>query len=468
MHLSLFNTRTRTKQVFTPQKKNIVTLYTCGPTVYNFMHIGNLRTFVFEDLLKRTLRAQGYRVKHIMNITDVGHLTDDADQGEDKMEKAARGAGKNVWELATFYTDRFLQDVRALQILPPSKYTKATDHINEQITLVQTLEKKGYTYRTSDGVYFDTAKFPTYGALAGMRHLAGIEEGARIGKHEEKRNPSDFALWKFSPKGHARQMEWDSPWGVGFPGWHIECSAMAMKYLGATLDIHCGGIDHIPVHHTNEIAQSEAATGKPFARFWCHGEFLLMGNDKMAKSAGNFITLQDILARGYDPLAYRYFLLQTHYRKQMNFTWDALDAAAAGYRKLIERLSNAAPSKNIDKELLQKITAAMHDDLNAPRALSLIWKAVKKSGPVDGAMVQAVFRADALLGLDLKKHVQGYKRERRAAQKIPKEIAAIAKERDAARQAKNWKKSDELRDVLAAKGWVVNDMPTGTALSKQH
>ena len=290
--LKLFNTLTRRLATFKPLRGKTIGLYTCGPTVYNYAHIGNLRTYVFEDILKRTLLGAGYRIKHVMNITDVGHLTNDSNLGEDKIEAGARREGKSAWNIAKFYTRAFQHDLRALNVLFPDVWCRATAHIKEQIALIKTLERKGYTYLTSDGVYFDTKKFRAYGVLVGKEGLRGLQEGARIEKHPEKRNPTDFALWKLSPStgtlrqgsGHKRQMEWSSPWGVGFPGWHIECSAMSMKYLGATFDIHCGGIDHIPIHHTNEIAQSEAATGKPFARYWLHGEFLTIDGGRMGKS----------------------------------------------------------------------------------------------------------------------------------------------------------------------------------------
>ncbi len=318
MELYLYNTLNRKKEIFKPIQDKKVGLYTCGPTVYNFAHIGNLRTFIFEDILKRALLYNGYRVKHIMNITDVGHLTGDRDMGEDKMEKGAQREGKTAWEIAEFYTRAFKQDMTHLNILEPTLWCKATDTIPEQIELIKTLEDKEFTYNISDGVYFDTSKFEGYTKLSNQ-DLEALQEGARVERNPEKRNATDFALWKFSPEGVKRQMEWDSPWGVGFPGWHIECSAMSMKFLRDQLDIHCGGVDHIDVHHTNEIAQSEAATGNKFFNFWMHGAFLIIsGGKKMAKSDGNFLTLDStFIQNGIDPRVYRISTYQTHYRTPM-------------------------------------------------------------------------------------------------------------------------------------------------------
>ncbi len=314
--LKLYNTRTREKEVFKPLHSTTVGLYTCGPTVYNYVHLGNLRSYLFEDILKRTLKRLKFTVQHVMNITDVGHLTDDADQGEDKMEKGAAREGKTAWEVAAFFTDACKRDMADLNILEPSIWCRATDHIPEQIALVKTLIDKGYTYETTDGIYFDTTKFPRYGDFAHL-DTQSLQAGVRVDMGEKK-NPHDFALWKFSPPGSTRQMEWVAFGKMGFPGWHVECSAMAMKYLGEQFDIHCSGIDHIPVHHTNEIAQSEAATGvTPWVRFWLHNEFLSVGKEKMSKSGENFVTLQTIKDKGHSTLAFRYFILQAHYRKQL-------------------------------------------------------------------------------------------------------------------------------------------------------
>ena len=442
MDLKLYNSLTRKKAEFKPLNGDSVSLYTCGPTVYNYLHIGNLRTYVFEDVLRRVLQHNGLTVNHVMNITDVGHLTDDADSGEDKLEKAAKKEGKDVWELSQFYTKQFQKDFAALGILTPTKYTLATDYIEQQIALVNTLEEKGFTYSTSDGVYFDTSKFKKYGKLMGEANLKGLQEGARVEKNSEKLNPTDFALWKFSPKDSKRQMEWDSPWGKGFPGWHVECSAMAQSELGDTIDIHCGGIDHIPVHHSNEIAQSEAAAGKPFAKWWCHGEFLVIDEARMGKSKGNFITLGTLVKKNYDPLAYRYLLLQTHYRKQLNFTWESLDAAQKTLEKMVARLATVTPTPMRHDALYHDIEKALNDDLNAPKAIGIIWKALKKRGPVDPDIVATILLFDDILGLDLAAKVA----RKKATQDLPKNIQKLLDAREDARLKKNWEESDALRE----------------------
>ncbi len=397
MTLQLFNSLSRKKEDFVPLHSPRVGLYTCGPTVYNYQHIGNYRTYIFEDVLKRSLKFFGFDPLHVMNITDVGHLTSQADEGEDKMEAGARREGKTAWEIARFYTDAFLKDCASLNLLPPDVLCRATDHIPEQIGLIQRLQDKGFLYKTADGLYFDARKFPAYGCLMGKGHLAGIREGARVEANPDKKSPLDFAVWKFSPPGTKRQMEWDSPWGRGFPGWHIECSAMAMKYLGESFDIHCGGVDHIPIHHTNEIAQSEAATGKLFVNYWLHGEFLLMNSAKMAKSDGSFVTLSDLSERGVHPLDYRYHCLTAHYRKQLDFTWEALESSKTARRRLKDAAASfksaakkpacdpRSRSESVPERLqegrytpacadsLGAFRAALGDDLNMPEALSVLW-----------------------------------------------------------------------------------------------
>ncbi len=376
MAIRLYNTLTQRKDEFAPIEPGKIRLYTCGPTVYNYAHIGNLRTYVFEDVLKRVLTTGGYQVRHVMNVTDVGHLTSDADVGEDKMEKGAAREGKTVWEIAEFYWQAFRRDMARLNLLEPDVWCKATDHIAEQITMVQTLEQKGYTYTIEDGVYFDTSRLRDYGKLARL-DVAGLQAGARVEMVAGKRNTTDFALWKFSPKDKQRLMEWPSPWGVGFPGWHIECSAMALKYLGERVDIHCGGVDHIAVHHTNEIAQAEAALGHQWVNCWLHAEFLVIPRgqsgetEKMAKS-GEFLKLDVLVEKGYDPLDYRYFCLGAHYRQQLAFTWEALDAAkiAMGRLKRIVldlRKEYRDGQKPIERWMAEFREAA-EDDLNMPRA----------------------------------------------------------------------------------------------------
>ena len=396
--LHLYDNYERRLREFTPlHAGGEVGLYTCGPTVYDYQHIGNFRTFLFEDLLRRVLEWNGYRVRHVMNVTDVGHLTSDADDGEDKMEKGARRTGKSAWEIAKIYTEDFLSDLKRLHIEDPTVLCRATDHIREQIDFIVDIEKNGFTYRTPDGIYFDTAKQPDYGYLARL-DVKGLEAGKRV-ELGAKRHITDFALWKFSPEGEKRQMEWDSPWGKGFPGWHIECSAMAQKYLGDYFDIHCGGEDHISVHHTNEIAQTEARVGTRLANFWMHGYFLLLNDAKMAKSAGEFLRVQSLVDRGYDPLAYRYLCLTGHYRGQLNFTWNALDAAATA----LDRLRNGvyalrdAPQSAPDAALVERFGNEINDDLNLPRALAVAWEALRGELPA-GVKRATLVRFDTRAG----------------------------------------------------------------------
>lgn len=455
--MQLYNTLTRTKEDFHPINGHDVGLYTCGPTVYNFAHIGNLRTYLFEDLLVRTLKHHGYQVNHVMNITDVGHLTDDGDQGEDKMEKGSAREGKTAWDIAQFYTEAFQEDIAALNILEPSVWCKATDHIQEQIAQVQALIDAGMTYETSDGIYFDTTKLADYGKLAQLDKQQ-LQEGSRV-EMGEKKNPHDFALWKFSKPGEKRQMEWFA-FGKrkGFPGWHIECSAMSMKYLGEQFDIHCGGIDHIPVHHTNEIAQAESVTGKkPWVNYWMHGEFLTIKDAKMAKSGDNFITLRTLHEKGYDPLAYRFFLLQTHYRKQVTFSWEALDAAQEGLKNLRKKVVSLDPSIQANHGLEEDFFEAMYDDLNAPEALAVLQRGLKE-GTVS---TQTVVEFDKILGLDLHKITE------KEVVEIPAEVQELLAMRAESRDEKNWQRSDELRDELAAMGYVVSDTDEGQTIEKK-
>jgi cysteinyl-tRNA synthetase len=455
--LKLYDNYTRSLREFTPLKSGSVGMYTCGPTVYDYQHIGNFRTFLFEDVLKRVLEWNGYRVLHVMNITDVGHLVSDADEGEDKMEKGSRRTGKSAWEIARLYTESFLEDMRALNIEPPTKLPRATDHIPEQIEFIADLEKKGYTYRTSDGIYFDTSKQPDYGYLARL-DKAGLEAGKRV-DIGEKRDPTDFALWKFSPPEAKRQMEWDSPWGKGFPGWHIECSAMAQEYLGDFFDIHCGGEDHIAVHHTNEIAQTEARVGTRLANFWMHGYFLLEGDSKMAKSAGEFLRLKTLTDRGYDPLAYRYLCLTAHYRSQLNFTWDALDAAATGLDRLRTGFYSLPGGGEADAGYLERFTAEVNDDLKVPQALALAWEVLR--GELPPATRKATLaRFDRVFGLEL----AAWQPKRET---IPETVQALAAARAAAREAKNWAEADRRRAELHAAGWEIEDGPTGYTLKRR-
>ena len=461
----LHNTATRHKDEFTPQNPQNVTMYCCGPTVYNFAHIGNLRTYIFEDLLARTIRLR-HPLTHVMNVTDVGHLVSDADDGEDKMELGAAREGKSAWDIAKFYEEKFWADYDALHCTRPTVVSRATQHIKEMIALVKTLEDKGYTYRTSDGIYYDTSKFERYDALVGHARISGLQGGARVEMSDEKRNPTDFALWKFSPKDKKRQMEWDSPWGVGFPGWHIECSSMAMKYLGHTLDIHCGGIDHVTIHHTNEIAQSEAATGQKYVNYWVHGEFLILRSGKMSKSGGTFVTLDVLKEKGYDPLAYRYLCLSAHYRTQLEFSYESMDSAAKSLknlRALAVQAKQAAAALETEKSKAwkDKFTAAMEDDLNAPKALALVWEAVRSAELSAAEKVDFLTFADSILALDL------FKEEAAPKADIPAQVQALLDARAAARKAKEWKKSDELRDAIAQAGYLVKDTPQGQQVEKK-
>lgn len=458
----LFNTLSRKKEKFTTLTPGEVKLYACGPTVYHYAHIGNLRTYVFEDLLVRALRRANYKVTHVMNITDVGHLVGDGDQGEDKMEEGARRTGKNIWEIADFYSKVFFSDLAKLNIQSPQIIPKATDHIPEMIELVQKLEKKGFVYRTSDGLYYDTSKFPAYGDFARL-DLDNLEAGKRVAVGD-KRSPTDFALWKFSPAGEKRQMEWDSPWGKGFPGWHIECSAMAMKYLGETFDLHCGGIDHIPVHHTNEIAQSEAATGKRFANFWMHGEFLNEDSGKMSKSKGEFLTLSVLERDGFDPLEYRFLLLQAHYRSSVKFSYDALKAAQSGYRGIVERLKEWKSEARVQfsPAMIERRAAfdrCLFDDLNMPEVISVLFSVLKDSGLTPAERKTLVLDFDSVLGLKLE---EASVRE----DSISPEAQGFVTARDEARQRKDWAESDRLRGELQKLGFKVDDTPKGTKVSK--
>ncbi|MSR75995.1 MAG: cysteine--tRNA ligase [Candidatus Ryanbacteria bacterium] len=454
MAVTLFDSLTRSERPFEPLVGATVRLYTCGPTVYRSQHIGNYRTFIFEDTLRRMLLASGWRVKHVMNITDVGHLVSDADDGEDKVEREARLTGKTAWDIAKYYEKEFIEDIAALNILPPTKLVRATEHITEQRALIKILEKKGFTYRTADGIYFDTSKLANYGELAG-RDQRTIQAGSRVAIGE-KQNSTDFALWKFSKTAEKkRDMEWPSPWGVGFPGWHIECSAMSMKYLGKTLDIHCGGADHREIHHPNEIAQSEAATGKTFSRFWMHSAFLTVKGEKMAKSSPETnITIAILRERGFDPLDFRYFVLGTHYRKPLSFSWEALEGARTARLKLVGSLANLPKRKaRADDDMKKDILAAFADNLAAPQALARLWQGIRES-----ASRPAVLWADHLFGLNLA-HVP-------VTSPIPLDIQALADAREAYRQSKDWQKSDEMREKLTALGWRVEDTPHGPVVHK--
>ena len=464
MKLYLYNSLTRKKEEFYSIKSGEVGLYTCGPTVYNYAHIGNLRTYIFEDILKRVLIYNGYEVKHVMNITDVGHLSGDRDMGEDKIEKGAAREGKSAWEIADFYTQAFIKDIAQLNILNPDIWVKATDTLPEQIALIKTLEEKGYTYRTADGIYFDTSKFKDYTKLS-HQNLEALQEGARVERNPEKRNPTDFALWKFSPRESKRQMEWDSPWGVGFPGWHLECSAMSMKFLGDQLDIHCGGTDHINVHHTNEIAQSEAATGKRFFNFWMHGAFLIIaGGKKMAKSAENFLTLENaFLKNEINPLTYRFAAFLTHYRKPMEFSDDGIEAARNGLLHLQNQVRQVVAAGTgsddaISAEYKNKFLEAVNDDLNMPRAMALIQEMLK-SGISEDEKLATILDFDRVLGLNLDQLDQ--------EQALPEAVQKRVDARLKAREGKDFATSDRLRAEIEAMGYLVQDTKDGMKVIKK-
>ncbi len=471
--MKIYNTLTRQVDELQPLNPPVVTIYTCGPTVYDYAHIGHWFTYVRWDTLIRTLKATGMQPKWVMNITDVGHLVSDADEGEDKLEKGARREGKTAWEVAKFYTDDFIEGMKALNILTPDEMPRATEHIAEQIELIKKLEEKGYTYTTSDGVYYDTSKFEGYAAFARL-DLDDLQEGARVAVNPEKRNPTDFALWKFSPKDRKRDMEWDSPWGKGFPGWHIECSAMSMKYLGETLDIHTGGIDHVPVHHTNEIAQSEAATGKRFALMWMHSNHVLINDQKISKSLGNGIRIKDVVEKGYDPMVLRLHILESHYRSQSKFSWESLESAKNRLQNIRAfadlRFNTVAYEEGSDLVPVQglkldhawgEIMEALTNDLNTPIALERL------SGLIDQANIYGIdnnakqkfedflSKLDMVLGLRLLE-----------SSDITDEQKQLIAEREEARKIKDWAKSDELRDVLAKQGIAVRDTPHGPIWSR--
>jgi cysteinyl-tRNA synthetase len=456
MTLQLFDTYEREVRTFQPLNGNTVGIYCCGPTVYNFAHIGNLRTYLFEDLLVRVLRANGFEVNHVVNITDVGHLVSDADTGEDKMELGTQRTGMTAWELADFYTRAFEKDLARLNVQTPSIWCKATDHIQEQIEFVQDLEAKGFTYKTSDGIYFDSRKLNSYGHLARL-DIEGLQAGARVDQGERK-FVTDFALWKFSPEGEQRQMEWDSPWGKGFPGWHIECSAMSAKYLGDYFDIHCGGEDHIPIHHTNEIAQTEASRGTRLANFWMHGYFLQLDDAKMSKSTGEFLTLDVLIERGFDPMVYRFFCLGGHYRSQMTFSWESLEAARTSLNRLYEAAFSWGEPGEPDQDTLDRFFGALNDDLGMPKAMAIVWELVK-SDFADGVKKATIIRFDEILGLGIAEWSP-------EAVEVSEEVLELLKAREAARVEKNWARADEIRDEITALGYVIEDTPEGAKVTR--
>ena len=458
MKLRLFDTYTRSIREFVPLKPPDVGLYACGLTVYDYAHIGNLRTYIFEDILRRSLEFSGYRVKHVMNITDVGHLTSDADTGEDKLEKGSRRTGKSVWEIAEIYTAEFKKDLERLNILEPHIWCRATDHIREQIEFIQCIESKGCAYRTSDGIYFDTSKVPDYGHLARL-NATGLKAGARVDM-SEKGNVTDFALWKFSGPDEKRQMEWDSPWGRGFPGWHIECSAMAAKYLGPFFDIHCGGEDHIMVHHPNEIAQTQACYGTRLAEFWMHGYFLQLDQARMSKSVGNFLRLQTLIDRGYDPMVWRFFCLTAHYRAKLNFAWEGLDGATTALHRLRAASYEWGDPGASDKTFMDRFIAEVEDDLNMPRAMAVTWELVKSNLPA-ATKKATLLEFDRVFGL-------GLGAWRPVAESIPDEVLALVAERQRARSARSWQDADALRERVRQSGFDIEDTAQGPVVRSRR
>jgi cysteinyl-tRNA synthetase len=502
MALTLYNTLGRKLQVFEPIVPGKAGFYGCGLTVYNYAHIGNLRAYVTHDILVRTLRRFGYDVTHVMNITDVGHLSDDSDSGDDKMVRAAEERGKSVLEIAEFYTQAFFRDMELLNIQKPSIICKATEHVDDMIALIKRIEANGYTYTAVGNLYFDISKFPYYGELALLR-LDELKAGARIEADENKRNPGDFVLWFTKSKFENQALVWDSPWGRGYPGWHIECSAMSIKYLGETFDIHAGGIDHIPIHHTNEIAQSEAATGKhPWVRYWLHNEFLIMDKGKMSKSKGGFITLKDLINEGFDPLDYRYFLLGAHYRSQLQFSFQALEGARNARKSLTDRVkalaekapidfnpniitqrrrgaegeeknqSSSAPPRlcvrsfenELTKKYLDAFDKALEEDLSTPRALAELWNLLREGAQCSSEEeAAAVLDMDKVLGLNLDK--AAVKKEENEG--LGAEIEALISERTEAKKAKNFSRADEIRNQLLEQGIVLTDSPSGTTWKRR-
>lgn len=464
MEIHFTNTLTRKKEIFKPIDKKEVKIYSCGPTVYKDATIGNMRTNIFQDLLRRLLKYNGYQIKHVMNITDVGHLVSDGDEGEDKMLKSAKEEHKTPLEIAEHYTNLFFEDLKQLNIETPEIVCKATDHIQEMLQYVEKLMENGYAYETSTAIYFDVSKLDEYGILSGI-NKEEQKAGARVSVDTEKRNPYDFALWIKAPENHL--MKWNSPWGQSYPGWHIECSAMGQKYLGEQFDIHTGGIDLIPTHHENEIAQSKGACGKVPANYWLHGEYLLINGGKMSKSLGNVYLLKDIKDKGYDPLVYRLFSYSCHYKNKLNFTWEGIEAASIALERLRNGYQNhlkgtdslEEKDKQKLKELEEKFHQAINDDLNMPLAMSFVWETVKfeKKSPEVAKLLE---KFDSVLALKIEEE------QKQEIQEIPQEILELVEQRKQAREQKDWQKSDELRDKILEKGYLIKDTKQGMEIKK--
>lgn len=450
--MKLYNSLSKEIEEFIPLNPSLVSMYTCGPTVYWNVTIANFRTLILGDFIYRILSFNGYKIRYIMNLTDVGHLSSDADEGDDKLERAAGTQGKTAREIADVYIASFFEDSKELNMTKPAKYTRATEYIEEQIDLVKDLEAKGYTYTTSDGVYFDTSKFESYGKLSGLT-VDTVREGSRVEINPEKKNPTDFALWKLSPIDSHRYQEWESPWGVGFPGWHLECSAMSLNELGDTIDIHIGGEDLKMIHHQNEIAQSECSTGKEFVKYWVHGAFMNIDGGRMGKSLGNAYTLEDVEKRGFEPLALRYFYMTASYRTPLNFTWEALEAANNALKKIYDLVSTykedskAQPSDRYLSLFREKIS----NDINLPEAIAVVWEMLK-SDIEEGVKLATILKMDKVLGFKIDEAV-GYT--------VPSEIMNLAKTREEYRKSGVWDKADVLRRQIKDAGYIVEDIPSG-------
>ena len=452
--IKLYNTLTRKKENFKPINKSLVKIYSCGPTVYSFQHIGNLRAYVFTDLLKRVFLYNNYKVKHIINVTDVGHLTSDKDVGEDKVEKAAKKEGKTAKEITNFYFNNLKKDLKKLNVINPSNWPKASEHIKEQINLIKSLEKKGYTYKTKDGIYFDSSKFKNYGKLSGIK-LKKQKAGKRVSM-KDKKNPTDFALWKFSEKPGERQQEWKSPWGVGYPGWHIECSAMSMKYLGQHFDVHTGGQEHIQVHHQNEIAQSEGSTGKKFVNYWVHNGWLTFKGKKVSKSKGGLYTLSELESKNFSAMDFRYLNLLTNYKKPLEFSLDSLEFAKTTFFRVKEKIKEIKKSKFKGKDKTKKYSKlfldSINNDLNMPGGLSVFMDALNDNEFDSNKKLKLLYEFDKVLGLNIKNI---------KVEKISKEIKDLINKREKLRKEKKFKEADEIRNKLAKKGVLLEDSKEG-------
>ncbi len=465
--MKIYNTLSRKKEDLKPLKEEYVGIYSCGPTVYQYAHIGNLRTYIFMDELRRVLKRNGYNLKHVMNITDVGHLTSDADDGEDKMAKSARLMKKDPYEIAEYFTGVFLKDIDRLNITRPEIITKATDNIPQMISFVEGLCDKGYGYETSDGIYYDIQKFDGYGKLSG-NNLDDLMSGARVDVNDEKRHPADFALWKKAPKEHI--MQWPSPWGMGYPGWHIECSAMGLRFLGERFDIHTGGVDHIPIHHENEIAQSEGLLGHPMVNYWMHGDFMLVNGGKMSKSLGNTYTIDQLIEMGYSPLVFRYFCLNAHYRNKINFTFDSMDAAKKALKNLHKEVdkhkgADGVVAKEVLEGFKKDFDEAVSDDLNIPKALGIVWNMAKYETKSDD-IYKLILDTDNVLGLDLNKEFEEIEVKNDDDELAAKVEEMLAK-RAEARKNKDFATADAIRNELAEMGIEIKDTPQGATWTKK-